>query len=103
MREGEEPELSAVIDVTYPMAALKSRGISPRQLRQHFAPPFGVLDGRFRIGVVGTLPAEDFAGRMVPRDRSGVPGCARRCTSPHPFFVLTEAAQQALTLIAFDQ
>jgi DNA-binding transcriptional LysR family regulator len=66
MREGLEPELSVVVDVVYPMAALtKAVGLfranypnTPLQL--HVQALGGatqlVLDGRCRIGIVGTLP-----------------------------------------------
>jgi hypothetical protein len=39
--------------------------------------------------VMGTLPAEDFAGRMVPRDRSGITGLRPSVYLAHPFLVLT--------------
>jgi DNA-binding transcriptional LysR family regulator len=66
MREGLEPELSVVIDVVYPMAALtKAVGLFRANypntpLRLHVQALGGVtqlvLDGRCRIGIVGTLP-----------------------------------------------
>lgn len=66
MREGLEPELSVVIDVVYPMAALtKAVGLFRAKypntpLRLHVQALGGVtqlvLDGRCRIGIVGTLP-----------------------------------------------
>jgi len=66
MREGLEPELSVVIDVAYPMAAL-SRAVSlfrakyPNTPLRLYVQALGgvielVLDGRCRIGVIGTLP-----------------------------------------------
>lgn len=66
MREGLEPELSAVIDVVYPMAALteavgKFRAKYPNTPLRLYVEALGgviqsVLDGLCRIGVVGTLP-----------------------------------------------
>ncbi len=66
MREGLEPELSVVIDVVYPIAFLTRavglfRAKYPNTpLRLHVQALGGVtqlvLDGRCRIGVVGTLP-----------------------------------------------
>jgi len=66
MREGLEPELSVVIDAMYPMSALTNAVGSFRikypntQLRLYVetlgAAIQPVLDGRCRIGVVGTLP-----------------------------------------------
>ena len=66
MAEGLEPELSAVIDVMYPMAALtKAVGFFkqtyPRTPLLLYVEALGavvqaVLDGRCRIGVIGTLP-----------------------------------------------
>jgi len=66
MAEGLEPELSAVIDVMYPMAAL-TRAVGffketyPRTPLLLYVEALGavvqyVLDGRCRIGVIGTLP-----------------------------------------------
>jgi DNA-binding transcriptional LysR family regulator len=66
MREGLEPELSVVIDVAYPIASL-TRAVGlfrvkypNTPLRLHVQALGGVvqlvLDGRCRIGVVGTLP-----------------------------------------------
>src|SRR5438105_1746891 len=66
MHEGLEPELSAVIDVVYPMAAL-TRAVGlvhatyPNTSLRLYVEALGgvvqaVLDGRCRIGVVGTLP-----------------------------------------------
>jgi DNA-binding transcriptional LysR family regulator len=66
MREGLEPELSVVIDVVYPMAALTKavgffRAKFPNTPLRLYVEALGgviqsVLDGRCRIGVVGTLP-----------------------------------------------
>jgi DNA-binding transcriptional LysR family regulator len=66
MAEGLEPELSAVIDVMYPMAALtKAVGFFkqtyPSTPLLLYVEALGavvqaVLDGRCRIGVVGSLP-----------------------------------------------
>ena len=66
MAEGLEPELSAVIDVMYPMAALtKAVGFFtqtyPRTPLLLYVEALGavvqaVLDGRCRIGVIGSLP-----------------------------------------------
>jgi DNA-binding transcriptional LysR family regulator len=66
MREGLEPELSVVIDVMYPMAALTAavgsfRANYPDTPLRLYVEALGaaiqpVLDGRCRIGVVGTLP-----------------------------------------------
>jgi DNA-binding transcriptional LysR family regulator len=66
MAEGLEPELSAVIDVMYPMPAL-TRAVGffkqayPRTPLLLYVEALGavvqhVLDGRCRIGVIGTLP-----------------------------------------------
>jgi DNA-binding transcriptional LysR family regulator len=66
MREGLEPELSVVMDVVYPMSAL-TRAVGLFRVKYPDTPlrlyvqPLGgviqlVLDGRCRIGVVGTLP-----------------------------------------------
>jgi DNA-binding transcriptional LysR family regulator len=67
MREGLEPEVSVAVDVVYPMAALtKAVGLfsvaypnTPLQL--HVQALGGVtqlvVEGRCRIGIVGTLPA----------------------------------------------
>ena len=67
MAEGLEPELSAVIDVMYPMATLtKAVGFFkktyPRTPLLLYVEALGavvqaVLDGRCRIGVIGSLPA----------------------------------------------
>ena len=67
MAEGLEPEFSAVIDVMYPMADLTKAVGSFRQnfpntpLRLYVealgAVVQAVLDGRCRIGVIGSLPA----------------------------------------------
>src|SRR5882762_2406022 len=64
--EGLEPELSAVIDVVYPMAALTSavgffRKTYPNTPLRLYVEALGgviqpVLDGRCRIGEVGTFP-----------------------------------------------
>jgi len=61
-----EPELSAVIDVVYPMAALTSavgffRKTYPNTPLRLYVEALGgviqpVLDGRCRFGVIGTLP-----------------------------------------------
>jgi DNA-binding transcriptional LysR family regulator len=66
MAEGLEPELSAVIDVMYPMAALTKavgyfRETYPNTPLLLYVEALGavvqaVLDGRCRIGVIGTLP-----------------------------------------------
>lgn len=66
MAEGLEPELSAVVDVMYPMAGLTKavgffRETYPRTPLLLFVEALGavvqaVLDGRARIGVVGSLP-----------------------------------------------
>jgi DNA-binding transcriptional LysR family regulator len=66
MAEGLEPELSAVIDVIYPMSALTDavgffRKTYPNTpLRLHVealgGPVQQVIEGRCRIGVIGTLP-----------------------------------------------
>jgi len=66
MAEGLEPELSAVIDVMYPMAAL-TRAVGffkqtyPRTPLRLYVEALGavvqaVIDGRCRIGVIGSLP-----------------------------------------------
>jgi DNA-binding transcriptional LysR family regulator len=66
MAEGLEPELSAVVDVMYPMAAL-TRAVSfftqtyPRTPLRLYVEALGavvqaVLDGRCRVGVIGSLP-----------------------------------------------
>ncbi len=64
--EGLEPELSAVIDVMYPMSALTKavgffRRTYPRTPLLLYVEALGavvqaVLDGRCRIGVIGSLP-----------------------------------------------
>jgi DNA-binding transcriptional LysR family regulator len=64
--EGLEPELAVVIDVMYPMAALTRavgvfRSNYPSIPLRLYVEPLGaalqpVLEGRCRIGVVGTLP-----------------------------------------------
>jgi len=64
--EGLEPELAVVIDVMYPMAALTRavgvfRSNYPSISLRLYVEPLGaalqpVLEGRCRIGVVGTLP-----------------------------------------------
>ena len=66
MAEGLEPELSAVIDVMYPMAALTRavgffRQTYPSTPLLLYVEALGaavqpILDGRCRIGVVGSLP-----------------------------------------------
>jgi DNA-binding transcriptional LysR family regulator len=66
MAEGLEPELSAVIDVMYPMPALTQavgsfRTTYPRTPLRLYVEALGavaqaVLDGRCRVGVIGTLP-----------------------------------------------
>ena len=66
LREGLEPELSVVIDVAYPMPALTRavglfRASFPRTTLRLYVEALGavaqaVLDGRCRIGVMGTLP-----------------------------------------------
>jgi DNA-binding transcriptional LysR family regulator len=76
MAEGLEPELSAVIDVMYPMAALiKAVGFFkqtyPRTPLLLYVEALGavvqhVLDGRCRIGVIGTLP-------LVPENMQSEP------------------------------
>jgi len=65
--EGTEPELSVVIDVIYPMASLTEtvgyfHRTYPNTSLRLFVESLGgviqaVLDGRCRIGVVGSLPA----------------------------------------------
>jgi DNA-binding transcriptional LysR family regulator len=76
MREGLEPELSVVVDVVYPMAALTKavglfRATYPNTpLRLHVQALGGVtqlvLDGRCSIGIVGTLP-------IIPDQLQSVP------------------------------
>ncbi|MGH9723097.1 MAG: LysR family transcriptional regulator, partial [Bryobacteraceae bacterium] len=66
MAEGLEPELSAVIDVMYPMAALTDavgffRKTYPKTPLSLYVEALGgaiqpVLEGRCRIGVIGSLP-----------------------------------------------
>lgn len=66
MAEGLEPELSVVIDVVYPMSALTDavgffRKAYPNTPLRLYVEALGgvvqpVLDGRCRLGVVGTLP-----------------------------------------------
>jgi DNA-binding transcriptional LysR family regulator len=66
MREGLEPELSVVIDVVYPMTLLTRavglfRASYPNTPLRLYVQALGgviqlVLEGRCRIGVVGTLP-----------------------------------------------
>src|SRR5258706_6541507 len=66
MAEGLEPELSAVIDVVYPMAALTGavgffRKTYPNTPLRLYVEALGgvlrpVLDGHCRFGVMGTLP-----------------------------------------------
>src|SRR5439155_1906680 len=66
LSEGLEPELSVVIDVMYPMASLTAavgsfRANYPDTPLRLYVEALGaaiqpVLDGRCRIGVVGTLP-----------------------------------------------
>jgi DNA-binding transcriptional LysR family regulator len=66
MKEGLEPELSVVIDVVYPMSALTRavglfRAKYPNTPLRLYVQALGgvvqlVVDGRCRIGVVGTLP-----------------------------------------------
>jgi DNA-binding transcriptional LysR family regulator len=66
MAQGLEPELAAVVDVMYPMAAL-TRAVGyftqtyPRTPLRLYVEALGavvqaVLDGRSRIGVIGSLP-----------------------------------------------
>jgi DNA-binding transcriptional LysR family regulator len=76
LREGLEPELSVAVDVMYPMAALTE---AVGRFRAHF-PTTGlrlyvealgaviqpVLDGRCRIGVIGTLP-------VIPEEVHSIP------------------------------
>jgi DNA-binding transcriptional LysR family regulator len=67
MREGLEPELSVVIDVVYPMSGLTRavglfRAKYPNTPLRLYVQALGgvvqlVLDGRCRVGVVGTLPS----------------------------------------------
>jgi len=67
LREGLEAELSVVVDVVYPMAALTQavglfRARYPSTLLRLYVEALGgaiepVVDGRCRIGIVGTLPA----------------------------------------------
>jgi DNA-binding transcriptional LysR family regulator len=66
MAEGLEPELSVVVDVVYPMASLTSavgyfRSAYPNTPLRLYVEALGgvvqaVLDGRCRIGVIGSLP-----------------------------------------------
>lgn len=66
MREGLEPELSVVVDVVYPMAALTKavglfRANYPNTPLRLYVQALGgvtqlVLDGHCRVGIVGTLP-----------------------------------------------
>lgn len=66
LREGLEAELSVVVDVVYPMAALTQavglfRAKYPTTLLRLYVEALGgaiepVVDGRCRIGIVGTLP-----------------------------------------------
>ena len=66
MAEGLEPELSTVVDVMYPMAALTKavgsfRDVYPRTPLLLYVEALGavaqtVLDRRCRVGVIGTLP-----------------------------------------------
>lgn len=66
LREGLEAELTVVVDVVYPMAALTQavgsfRTKYPNTLLRLYVEALGgaiepVVDGRCRIGVVGTLP-----------------------------------------------
>ena len=66
MAEGLEPELSVVVDVVYPMASLTSavgffRSTYPNTPLRLYVEALGgviqaVLDGRCRIGVIGSLP-----------------------------------------------
>jgi DNA-binding transcriptional LysR family regulator len=66
MAEGLEPELSVVIDVVYPMAALTGavgffRKTYPNTPLRLYVEALGaviqpVLEGRCRIGVIGSLP-----------------------------------------------
>lgn len=66
MAEGLEPELAAVVDVMYPMAAL-TRAVGfftqayPRTPLRLYVEALGavvqaVLDGRSRVGIIGSLP-----------------------------------------------
>lgn len=67
MREGLEPELSVVVDVVYPMAALtkavgRFRANYPNTPLRLYVQALGgvtqlVLDGHCRVGIVGTLPS----------------------------------------------
>lgn len=76
MREGLEPELSVVVDVVYPMAALtkavaRFRANYPNTpLRLHVQALGGVaqlvLDGRCRVGIAGTLPTIPDQLQSVP-------------------------------------
>ena len=66
MAEGLEPELSVVVDVVYPMASLTNavgffRSTYPNTPLRLYVEALGgviqaVLDGRCRIGVIGSLP-----------------------------------------------
>lgn len=66
IREGLEPELSAAIDVMYPMSAITHavghcRELFPRTPLRLYVEALGgvvqpVLDGSCRIGVIGSLP-----------------------------------------------
>lgn len=76
MREGLEPELSVVIDVVYPMALLTGavglfNAKYPNTPLRLYVQALGgviqlVLEGRCRIGVVGTLP-------LIPEEIQSVP------------------------------
>ena len=66
MREGLEPELSAVMDVMYPMSAIthamgQCQHLFPKTPLRLYVEALGgvvqpVLDGSCRIGVIGSLP-----------------------------------------------
>lgn len=78
IREGLEPELAVVVDVMYPMAALTRAVGSSRERYPHtpvrlYVEALGgvvqpVLDGRCRIGIMGSLP-------LVPGDLAAEPLC----------------------------
>ena len=113
MAEGLEPELSAVIDVMYPMPALTRavgffRQTYPRTPLLLYVEALGavvqhVQDGRCRIGVIGTLP-------LVPENMQSEPLIEVPMTTvvaPHhplakirgvvPKSILTEHVQLILT------
>jgi DNA-binding transcriptional LysR family regulator len=78
MAEGLEPELAVVVDVMYPMAALTTAVSSFREAYPHtplrlYVEALGavvqaVVDGRARVGIIGTLP-------LVPETFDSEPLC----------------------------